>query len=58
MEHPVVSGIAYARDEAKISIRHLPDRPGVAHSVFKPLAEPSSSRQLPRRFPCRTTPLR
>jgi aspartate kinase len=39
MEHPVVSGIAYARDEAKISIRHLPDRPGIAHSVFKPLAE-------------------
>jgi aspartate kinase len=39
MEHPVVSGIAYARDEAKISIRHLPDRPGVAHSVFQPLAQ-------------------
>jgi aspartate kinase len=39
MEHPVVSGIAYARDEAKLSVRRLPDRPGIAYGVFRPLAE-------------------
>jgi aspartate kinase len=38
MEQPIVSGIAYARDEAKISVRHIPDQPGVASSLFDPLA--------------------
>jgi len=41
MEHPIVSGIAYARDEAKISVRHLPDHPGVASGLFEPLANAS-----------------
>ncbi len=39
MEKPIVSGIAYSRDEAKVTLRHLPDRPGVAARVFGPLSE-------------------
>ena len=39
MEQPIVSGIAYTRDEAKISVRHLPDHPGVASGLFEPLAQ-------------------
>jgi aspartate kinase len=39
VEKEVVSGIAYSRDEAKITLLHVPDRPGVAAAVFGPLAE-------------------
>jgi aspartate kinase len=39
MEQPIVSGIAYDRNEAKIAVRQVPDRPGVAHSLFQPLAD-------------------
>lgn len=39
MEHEVVSGIAYDRNEAKLSVRGLPDRPGVAARLFKPLSD-------------------
>ena len=38
MEKPIVSGIAYSRDEAKVTLRRLPDRPGVAAKVFGPLS--------------------
>lgn len=38
VEQPVVSGIAYDRSEAKVLVRHLPDRPGVAYAIFQPLA--------------------
>jgi aspartate kinase len=38
MEKPIVSGIAYSRDEAKVTLRRLPDRPGVAARVFGPLS--------------------
>ena len=38
VEKPVVSGIAYSRDEAKITVRRVPDRPGIAASVFGALA--------------------
>jgi len=41
VEKEVVSGIAYSRDEAKITLRHVPDRPGVAASVFGPLSAAS-----------------
>jgi aspartate kinase len=34
-----VSGIAYSRDEAKVSIRKVKDRPGVSAAIFGPLAE-------------------
>ena len=39
VESAMVSGIAYSRDEAKITLRHVPDRPGIATAIFGPLAE-------------------
>ncbi|MEM9471910.1 MAG: aspartate kinase [Pseudomonadota bacterium] len=39
VEQQVVSGIAYSRDEAKVSIRRVKDKPGVSAAVFGPLAE-------------------
>ena len=39
MEQQVVTGIAFSKDEAQISIRHVPDKPGVAAAIFGPLAE-------------------
>ncbi|MCB1423051.1 MAG: ACT domain-containing protein, partial [Nitratireductor sp.] len=39
VEQEVVTGIAYARDEAQISLRRVPDKPGVSASIFGPLAE-------------------
>ncbi len=41
VEQQVVTGIAYAKDEAQISLRRLADRPGVAAGIFGPLAEAS-----------------
>ncbi|HEY2531420.1 MAG TPA: aspartate kinase [Xanthobacteraceae bacterium] len=39
MEQHVVTGIAFSRDEAQISIRQVEDKPGVAAAIFGPLAE-------------------
>jgi aspartate kinase len=39
VEEETVSGIAYSRDEAKITLVRVADRPGVAAAVFGPLAE-------------------
>jgi aspartate kinase len=39
VEKQVVSGIAYAKDEAKVSLLRILDKPGVAARVFGPLAE-------------------
>jgi aspartate kinase len=39
VEKELVSGIAYSRDEAKVTLRHVPDRPGVAAAVFGGLAD-------------------
>jgi len=39
VEQHVVSGIAFSKDEAEISIRRVADRPGVAAAIFGPLAE-------------------
>ncbi|WP_114912595.1 aspartate kinase [Acidibrevibacterium fodinaquatile] len=38
VEKALVAGIAYSRDEAKITIRRVPDRPGIAAAIFGPLA--------------------
>ncbi|HTI02906.1 MAG TPA: aspartate kinase [Acidisoma sp.] len=38
VEKEIVSGIAYSRDEAKLTVRGVPDRPGVAAAVFGKLA--------------------
>ena len=39
VENRVVSGIAYSRDEAKITVERVADRPGVAAALFGPLAD-------------------
>ncbi|MBI3452581.1 MAG: aspartate kinase [Rhodospirillales bacterium] len=39
VEKEVVSGIAYSRDEAKITLTKVADRPGVAAAIFGPLAD-------------------
>lgn len=39
VEQQVVTGIAYSKDEAQISIRKVADKPGIAAAVFVPLAE-------------------
>jgi aspartate kinase len=39
LEQEVVTGIAYAKDEAQISLRRVADRPGVSAAIFGPLAE-------------------
>jgi len=39
MEQAVISGIAFNRDEAKITVTRVPDRPGVAYSILGPIAE-------------------
>ncbi|MEL6211948.1 MAG: ACT domain-containing protein, partial [Pseudomonadota bacterium] len=38
MESTVVSGVAYSRDEAKVTVASVEDRPGVAAAIFGPLA--------------------
>ncbi len=39
MEQETVTSIAYAKDEAQVTLRDVPDSPGVAYAVFGPLAE-------------------
>ena len=41
VEHEMVSGIAYSRDEAKITLVKVRDKPGVAAAIFGPLADAS-----------------
>ncbi len=39
MEKEVVTGITYDRNQAKVSVIHVPDKPGIAARLFTPLAE-------------------
>jgi aspartate kinase len=39
MEQPVIAGIAFNRDEAKLTVNGVPDRPGIAFSILGPVAE-------------------
>jgi aspartate kinase len=39
MEQAIISGVAHDTSEAKVTIRRVPDRPGVAGRTFRPLAE-------------------
>lgn len=39
VEQPLISGIAYNRDEAKLSIRGVPDEPGIAYRVLGPISD-------------------
>ena len=39
MEQPIISGIAFNRDEAKITVQGVPDRPGIAYQILGPVAD-------------------
>jgi aspartate kinase len=39
MEQPIISGIAFNRDEAKLTVQGVPDRPGIASQILAPIAE-------------------
>ncbi len=39
MEQPVISGIAFQRDEAKLTIRGVPDKPGVASQILSAISD-------------------
>ncbi|MEJ5269311.1 MAG: aspartate kinase [Hydrogenophilus sp.] len=39
MEQPIISGIAFNRDEAKVTLLGVPDKPGVAYQILGPIAE-------------------
>jgi aspartate kinase len=39
MEQAIISGIAHDTSEAKVTIREVPDRPGIAAAIFRPLAD-------------------
>ncbi len=39
MEQPVISGIAFNRDEAKLTVRGVPDTPGIAFKMLGPISE-------------------
>jgi aspartate kinase len=39
MEEPIISGIAFNRDEAKVSILGVPDKPGIAYQILGPIAD-------------------
>ncbi len=39
MEQPIISGIAFNRDEAKITVRGVPDKPGIAYQILGPIAD-------------------
>jgi aspartate kinase len=39
MEQPIISGIAFNRDEAKLSLLGVPDRPGIAYAILGPIGE-------------------
>src|SRR5574340_1550325 len=39
MEHPIISGIAFSRDEAKITVVGVPDQPGIAYQILGPVAD-------------------
>ena len=39
MEDPIISGIAFNRDEAKITVLGAPDKPGIAYQILGPIAD-------------------
>lgn len=39
MEEPIISGIAFNRDEAKITVAGVPDKPGIAYQILGPVAD-------------------
>src|SRR3546814_6784316 len=45
MEQPIISGIAFNRDEAKLTIRGVPDTPGVAFKILGPISVANRSEE-------------
>jgi aspartate kinase len=43
MEQAIISGIAFNRDEAKISVMGVEDKPGIAYSILGPIAARTST---------------
>jgi len=39
MEKPIISGIAFSRDEAKLMILGVPDKPGIAYQIIGPISD-------------------
>jgi len=39
MENPIISGIAFNRDEAEVNVLGVPDTPGIAYQILGPIAE-------------------
>src|SRR5690606_29215812 len=39
MEQPIISGIAFNRDEAKLTILGVPDEPGIASKILRPIGD-------------------
>jgi len=39
MEQPIISGIAFSRDEAKLTVVGAPDKPGIAYQILGPIAD-------------------
>jgi aspartate kinase len=39
MEEPIISGIAFNRDEAKVTVEGVPDKPGIAYQILGPIAD-------------------
>jgi aspartate kinase len=39
MEEPIISGIAFNRDEAKVTVLGVPDKPGIAYQILGPVAD-------------------
>ena len=39
MENPIISGIAFNRDEAEVNVLGVPDKPGIAYQILGPIAE-------------------
>jgi aspartate kinase len=39
MEQAIISGIAFNRDEAKITVHSVPDKPGIAYAILGPVAD-------------------
>ena len=39
MEQPIISGIAFNRDEAKLTVLGVPDKPGIAYQILGPVAD-------------------
>lgn len=39
MEKVIVSGVTYSKNDARVTVKRVPDKPGIAHKLFRPLLE-------------------